>query len=50
MKSSCENLEHRLLHGIQINFNTLCNRTKLIFAINKSIISSFNKENKFKPG
>ena len=48
MKSSYENLEHRLLHGIQINFNTSCNCTT--FAINKSTISSFNKENKFKPG
>ena len=48
MKSSYENLENRLLQGIQINFNTLCNCTK--FAINKSTISSFYKENKLKPG
>lgn len=39
------NLEQKLLHRIQINFNTLRNYT--IFATNKSTMGSFYKENKF---
>ena len=46
MKISNRKLERRLPHRIQIKLNTLCNCTK--FAINKSTVSYFYEENKFK--
>ena len=47
MKNNNRKLKHRLLHRIQINFSMLHNCAK--FGIKESGVSSFYKENKFKP-
>ena len=41
----CRLLKSRILHRIQMNFNTLRNYT--VFSTNKSTMGSFYKENKF---
>ena len=46
-KNSNSILEHRLLHRVEMIFYTLHNCAK--FAIEKSTVGSFDKENKFKP-
>ena len=47
MKNCDRKPEHRLLHIIQMNLNTLRNCTK--FSIAKSTVGNSYKENKFKP-
>ena len=47
IKNSNSKLEHRLLHRVQMIFYTSHNCTK--FAIERSTVDNFYKENKFKP-